>query len=94
MSAGKAKKTEFVDLDGDDAPELTREMIERARPASEVLSPEVLTQFNRGRGRPPVANPKRAVSLRIDPDVLEAYKATGKGWQSRMNEALRRGMPQ
>jgi uncharacterized protein (DUF4415 family) len=34
------------------------------------------------------------VSLRIDPDVLEAYKATGKGWQSRMNEALRRGMPQ
>lgn len=44
----------------------------------------------RRRGRPPSANPKRAIKLRIDPDVVERFKASGPGWQSRMNEALRR----
>ena len=41
-------------------------------------------------GRPKAANPKIAVSLRLDADVVEKFKATGPGWQSRMNAALRR----
>jgi uncharacterized protein (DUF4415 family) len=41
-------------------------------------------------GRPPLARPKLAVKLRLDPDVVDAFKAKGEGWQTRMNEALRR----
>lgn len=81
------------DVDEDDAPELTAERARNLRPAREILPPEVLAQFGKARGRPPVANPKRAVSLRLDPDVLDAFKATGKGWQGRINEALRKAMP-
>jgi len=42
----------------------------------------------RGRGRPPGAK-KAQMNLRIDLDVIEAYKAQGDGWQTRMNQALR-----
>lgn len=42
----------------------------------------------RGRGRPPGAT-KAQMNLRIDIDVIEAYKAQGAGWQTRMNDALR-----
>ena len=45
------------------------------------------------RGRPRLVNPKQAVKLRIDADVLAAYKATGKGWQTRINEILRQNVP-
>lgn len=39
-------------------------------------------------GRPPVSAPKKAVNIRLAPDILEAFKATGKGWQTRINNAL------
>lgn len=42
----------------------------------------------RGRGRPPGAK-KAQMNLRIDLDVIEAYKAQGEGWQTRMDQALR-----
>ena len=42
------------------------------------------------RGRPKSKNPKHAVSLRLDPDVLAHYRRTGRGWQSRINAALRK----
>lgn len=42
------------------------------------------------RGRPPAAAPKRAVSLRLDPDVVDAFQREGPGWQTRMNAALRK----
>ncbi len=40
-------------------------------------------------GRPPKAAPKEAVKLRIDPDVLAVLRATGPGWQTRVNTILR-----
>jgi uncharacterized protein (DUF4415 family) len=43
-------------------------------------------------GRPPSANPKHQVTLRLDPDVLEKFRATGKGWQSRINAELRKAL--
>lgn len=43
-------------------------------------------------GRPPLARPKRAVQLRLDADVLDRFKADGDGWQTRMNEALRKAV--
>jgi uncharacterized protein (DUF4415 family) len=41
------------------------------------------------RGRPKLANAKQPVKLRLDPEVIEGFRAQGPGWQGRMNEALR-----
>jgi uncharacterized protein (DUF4415 family) len=40
-------------------------------------------------GRPPKAQCKVPTTIRFDPDVLDGLKATGKGWQTRVNEAMR-----
>jgi uncharacterized protein (DUF4415 family) len=70
-----------------DNPEWTEEDFARARPASE-LPPHVAAAFRRG-GRPAGSN-KEQVSIRLDKDVLEKFKAGGPGWQTRINEALKR----
>lgn len=44
------------------------------------------------RGRPRVENPKKQITLRLDADVIEAFKSQGAGWQTRINEALRQAM--
>jgi len=75
-----------------DNPEATDEELAQARPFREVF-PDLAASIDREkakRGRPPVDNPRRHVSLRLDPDVIDHYKATGKGWQSRMNDDLRK----
>lgn len=42
------------------------------------------------RGRPRAANPKKPVSLRLDADVIDWFKRKGEGWQTRINEELRK----
>jgi uncharacterized protein (DUF4415 family) len=42
------------------------------------------------RGRPRSDNPKKAVSLRLDADVVAHFRHAGPGWQSRINEELRK----
>jgi uncharacterized protein (DUF4415 family) len=42
------------------------------------------------RGRPKSARPKQPVSLRLDPEVIAHFRRTGRGWQSRINSALRK----
>lgn len=44
-------------------------------------------------GRPRKKNPKQITTLRLDPDILAAFKATGKGWQTRLNDVLRANKP-
>jgi uncharacterized protein (DUF4415 family) len=68
--------------DPDDAPELTDEFFDRAeiRQGGKIIR----------RGRPPLENPKEAVKLRLDADVLAAYRRTGAGWQTRINADLRK----
>lgn len=78
--------------DEDDAPEFTAEVAARAKPAAEVLPAEVMAAFKKKAGRPRAEAAKVAVSLRLDPDVLAAFKATGAGWQTRINDALRGAM--
>lgn len=75
--------------DFDENPEWTEEDFANARPASEVLPPHLAAMLVRRRG-PQQAPTKKPVTLRLDPDVLEKFRATGPGWQGRMNEALRR----
>ena len=72
-----------------DNPELTEEEMRQARPFTEVF-PHLAESIRRGRGRPPVENPKQQVTLRLDAEVIERFKAGGPGWQSRINEALRK----
>lgn len=43
----------------------------------------------RSPGRPKLVRPKEQFTLRLDADVVEALRATGKGWQGRINEMLR-----
>lgn len=71
-----------------DNPEWTVEDFKNAKPFAEVF-PDLAESIRRSRGRPPIAKPKQAVSIRLDQDVLEKFRATGKGWQGRINEALR-----
>jgi uncharacterized protein (DUF4415 family) len=44
------------------------------------------------RGRPPKAAPKQAIKLRLDPDVVAYFRETGPGWQTRINDTLRRAV--
>lgn len=76
----------------DDNPEWTKGDFARARSGSEVLPAEFLKAFKRAPGRPKgsVTSTKSLVSLRIDNDVLAKFRATGPGWQSRINQALRK----
>jgi uncharacterized protein (DUF4415 family) len=75
-------------LDPDDF-EASDDELARARPFREVF-PELAASIERARGRPKVTNPKQVVSIRLDPDVVAKFKATGKGWQSRINGILKR----
>lgn len=48
-----------------------------------------LMQFRRGPGRPQGSGKKEQVTLRLDAEILEQFRATGNGWQTRINDALR-----
>ncbi len=75
-----------------DARELDAEWFKRARPAHEVMPPEFFeawAKLRRARGRPPLETPKVATAIRFDADVLAGLRATGKGWQTRVNDAMR-----
>jgi len=67
--------------DPDDAPELTEAFFKQAdRYEGAALKP---------RGRPKAASTKEPVKIRLDADVLAALRASGDGWQTRINDALR-----
>lgn len=78
----------------DDNPEWTEEDFARARPASEIVSPAILDLLVRKPGRPIMAenDRKQKVNIRLSPDVLEALRAGGAGWQTRADELLREGL--
>jgi len=77
-------------------PEWTSATHERARPARDAL-PEIVgeaaaTRLLKPRGRPKSGNARQAISLRLPPDTLARWKATGPGWQTRMAEVLSRAV--
>jgi uncharacterized protein (DUF4415 family) len=91
---GKLRNLKPDWVESDDAPELTDEFFEHA----EWKIGDVSVSSETGiaalgkvtfRGRPPLEHPKRSITVRYDVEVIEAFKATGKGWQTRMNQALK-----
>lgn len=82
-----------IDVPDADSPEWMREDFARAKPARDVLPPamfKALVERSRGQRGPQKAPTKIAVTLRLDRDVVERFRAHGPGWQTRINEALRK----
>jgi len=71
----------------DDAPILTPEQAKRLRPARELFE-GLAIPMPVPRGRPKAPKVKRSVTVRLDDEILEHYKAGGPGWQTRMNDDL------
>lgn len=81
-----------ADLDEvSDNREISDREIAEARPFSEAF-PALMESIHRGRGKQK-APTKQLISIRLDREVVEAFKATGDGWQGRINEALRKAAP-
>ena len=92
----KRKKPDHITVktwDDVDSPSLTDAELANMKPMREVFPDlaEYAAKRKRGQRGPQRAQTKKPVTIRIDRDVLASYKATGPGWQSRMNDALRRG---
>ena len=78
----------------DENPEWTAEDFARAKPAAELL-PRIFgtavaeEMLRPKRGRPMSDSPKAHVNIRLDADVVAVFRATGRGWQTRLNAALK-----
>ena len=87
----KKAKTSFIDED--EIPELTAEDFAAMRPASEML-PKIFgakraQEMLKPRGRPRAEKTKEHINIRLSPDVVQHFRSSGDGWQSRIDAALR-----
>jgi uncharacterized protein (DUF4415 family) len=84
------KSLPIIDEDGE-VRELTEEDLRKFRPASEVLPKELyeglaaLKKRSRGPQKSPI---KERVTLRLSPEIVRHFRATGRGWQTRVNDVL------
>ncbi|KQT07848.1 hypothetical protein ASG40_13155 [Methylobacterium sp. Leaf399] len=94
-AAGYVPNEAYTQEDWDevcDNPELTDAEIAQLKPGHEGLPAGVFAALvNRG-GRPKASLRKVPVTIRLDPHVVDAFKATGPGWQTRMNDVLARAV--
>lgn len=86
------KRVPLID-DAGEVRELTADDLRLMKPAAEVLDPklyagllEMNAQARRGRQKSPT---KQVTTIRLSPDVMAAFKATGQGWQGRIDNALK-----
>jgi uncharacterized protein (DUF4415 family) len=81
----------------DENPEWSSNDFQNARPGLDIVAgvygAEAAESLRRGPGRPEKPVRKVNQTLRLDPDVVDAYRHQGAGWQTRMNEVLRQHMP-
>lgn len=89
ISKRKPKNVSKADWDAVKSPALSRAQLAELRPA-EAAMPDLVDAYRRTRGRPKIEEPKLLVSLRLDADVVHAFKEGGPGWQTRINEVLAR----
>jgi uncharacterized protein (DUF4415 family) len=87
----RTPRADAIDVDN---PEATSEWFARARPARDVL-PGLLGEaaakdmLAPKRGRPPLDQTKEHVNIRLDADIVQSFRRSGAGWQTRLNNALR-----
>ncbi len=81
----KQKKSARISSKAEDAPEITDAWLAGA----DQYDGKKLVR----RGRPPLENPRRLLSLRLPPTTIEKWKATGPGWQTRMVKVLEQSAP-
>jgi uncharacterized protein (DUF4415 family) len=81
----KQKNSGPTSRDSDSLPEITDAWIASA----DLYQGDKLVR----RGRPKLANPRQLLSLRLPPEIIARWKATGPGWQTRMAEALEKTAP-
>ena len=82
------KRASLTNADGE-VRELTAANLRRFKPAAEMLPPELLKVMGIKPRGPQKAPIKQATTIRLSPDVMAAFKDTGAGWQTRINEALK-----
>lgn len=87
----KSKDSASPRVDPDDAPSLTEADLKRGtwRIGDRVVPAATAREAIARRGRPPGSGTKESTTIRFDKDILDAFKAGGPGWQSRINAALR-----
>ena len=77
----------------DENPEISEEQFRQARPLSEVV-PAALLSRREVRRRGPQHEPRKVMmTIRVQADVRDAYRASGKGWQTRIGELLAKHVP-
>jgi uncharacterized protein (DUF4415 family) len=81
-NSGRPRQVESID---DENPEWTADDVERAVPFS-ALPASLQAKL---RGRPKAAVTKQRITIRLSPDVVERFRASGDGWQTRMDAALK-----
>jgi len=80
----KKPNPELID---DENPEWTDEMFKRAKRTIDV-DPNLVELSKRARGRPKLDNPKISTTIRLSSEVIEYFRSTGKGWQTKVDEVL------
>ena len=71
-----------------DNPEWTEEDFAKARPINDF--PELAAAFPKSKGGRPKGSNKVQIALRLDRDAVDRFKESGPGWQSRINDAVRK----
>ena len=82
------KPAPLTDSDGE-VRELTATDLRHFKPAAQAISPELLKVMGIKPRGPQKAPTKQATTIRLSPDVMTAFKATGTGWQTRIDSALK-----
>ena len=88
------KRAPMIDDDGE-VRELTAADLRHFKPAAEVLDPALyagllaMNRQARARGRPKAEVTKERITIRLSPEVVQRFRATGDGWQTRIDAALK-----
>lgn len=88
----RASGSDLARLDATTDEDIAHQIAEDPESVPENTDDDLARGRFRKLGRPRLDKPKQQVSLRLDPDVIERLKATGKGWQGRVNDILRRSL--
>jgi uncharacterized protein (DUF4415 family) len=85
MTANR-NSTRRSSLDSDDAPDLSAPKWRKRFERADVMAGKKIVRC----GRPASSAPKISTTVRLDADVIEYFRAAGRGWQTRLNAALRK----